>query len=71
MLMKRNLLRAKLAEAGSIEEGTLFRGAFWTLAGQLSYLADTQGMKGHELNRYAKHVLKRIQDIDKEIKEAE
>jgi len=34
--------------------------------GQLEYLSDTAGMKGHELNKYGRHVIERLQTIVKE-----
>jgi len=36
------------------------------LMGQLSYLSDTAGMKGHELNKYGRHVIERLQEIVKD-----
>ncbi len=36
------------------------------LMGQLEYLSDTAGMKGHELNKYGRHVIERLQTIVKE-----
>jgi hypothetical protein len=39
------------------------------LMGQLEYLSDTAGMKGHELNKYGRHVIERLQTIVKEFEE--
>ena len=36
------------------------------LMGQLSYLSDTAGMKGHDLNKYGRHVIERLQEIVKD-----
>ena len=62
--------RAKEAGAFSDESYRNESNAFWHLIGQLEYLADTNGMKGHELNRYGKHVIKRLQEIIKDVDEA-
>ena len=36
------------------------------LMGQLSYLSDSAGMKGNELNKYGRHVIERLQEIVKD-----
>jgi len=70
-MIKLHLERAKNSEAMSKDQYRHESNAFWHLAGQISYLQDTAGMKGHELTRYAKHVLKRLQEINTEIKGGE
>tara|TARA_Y100000593_G_C4244044_1_gene303700 strand:+ start:194 stop:418 length:225 start_codon:yes stop_codon:yes gene_type:complete len=66
-MIKTYLTRAENSEALSKDQYRHESNAFWHLAGQISYLQDTAGMKGHELNRYAKHVLERLQKIHAEI----
>ena len=62
--------RAKEAGAFTQEMYRNESNAFWHLIGQLESLSDTCGMKGHELNKYGKHVIKRLQSIIKDVDEA-
>ena len=66
-MLKTHLTRAENSEALSKDKYRHEAKAFWVLVGKIKYLQDTAGMKGHDLNRYAKHVLKRLSEINAEI----
>ena len=70
-MFKEHLIRAKNSDAMSSDQYRHESNAFWNLVGQIKYLSETDGMKGHDLNRYGKHVIKRLQEITTEIKEVE
>ena len=62
-MLKQHLIRAKNSQAMSRDQYRHESNAFWNLAGQIEYLSETDNMKGHDLNRYGKHVIKRLQQI--------
>ena len=70
-MLKTHLTRAKNSEAMSKDQYRHEANAFWVLSGMINYLSETDGMKGHELVRYNKYVVERLQEITKTIKEAE
>ena len=70
-MLKTHLIRAKNSEAMSKDQYRHEANAFWVLSGMINYLSETDGMKGHELVRYNKYVVERLQEITKTIKEAE
>ena len=68
-MLKTHLIRAKNSEAMSKDQYRHEANAFWVLSGMIDYLSETDGMKGHYLVRYNKHVLKRLKEINEIIKE--
>ena len=68
-MLRTHLIRAKNSEAMSRDEYRHEANAFWHLSGMIKYLSDTDGMKGHDLVRYNKHVVKRLKEINQIIEE--
>jgi|TARA_R110000787_G_scaffold276876_2_gene385900 hypothetical protein len=70
-MFKQHLIRAKNSEPMSRDQYRHESNAFWNLVGQIKYLSESDNMKGHELNKYGKHVIKRLQEITAEVKSQE
>ena len=73
--VSRMLKRARESEVMSREKANYESGALWSIRGMVSIWADDthrgEKLKGHNLNKWAKHVLKSVQDLDKTFKEDE
>ena len=73
--IKRMLKRARESEIMSREKANYESAALWSIRGMVSIWADDmhrgEKLKGHHLNKWAKHVLKSVQDLDKTFKEDE
>jgi len=73
--VKRMLKRARESEVMSREKANYESAALWSIRGMVSIWADDyhrgEKLKGHNLNKWAKDVLKRIQELDELFKEDE
>ena len=73
--VKRMLLRARESDIGSRDQYFFESAALGTVKGMVSIWADDfhrgEKLKGHHLNRWAKDVLKRVQELDEILKEDE
>ena len=73
--VKRMLLRARESDIGSRDQYFFEYAALGTVKGMVSIWADDfhrgEKLKGHHLNRWAKDVLKRVQELDEIFKEDE
>ena len=73
--VKRMLKLARESDSWSPEAKGLESCALTTVRAQVSIRADDmhrgEKLKGHNLNKWAKHVLKRVQDLDEVFKEDE
>ena len=73
--VSRMLKRARESEVMSREKANYESAALWSIRGMVSIWADDthrgEKLKGHNLNKWAKHVLKSVQDLDKTFKEDE
>ena len=73
--IKRMLRLARESDSWSPEAKSFESNALSTIRGQVSIWADDthrgEKMKGHNLNKWAKHVLKSVQNLDEIFKEDE
>jgi len=73
--IRRMLKRARESEVGSRDQYFFESAALGTVKGMVSIWADDfhrgEKLKGHHLNRWAKDVLKRVQELDEIFKEDE
>lgn len=73
--IKRMLKLARESEPMSREKYGYESSALWSIKGMVSHWADDmhrgEKLKGHNLNRWAKHVLESVQKLDNEFKEDE
>ena len=73
--VKRMLLRARESDIGSRDQYFFESAALGTVKGMVSIWADDfhrgEKLKGHNLNKWAKHVLKRVQDLNEIFEEDE
>jgi hypothetical protein len=71
--IRRNLLRANECDAMSREQYSYESWVLGTIKGMVSILADDthrgEKLKGHHLNKWAKHVLKRVQELNEVFEE--
>ena len=71
----RMLKRARESEVMSREKYNYESSALWSIRGMVSVWADDmhrgEKLKGHDLNKWAKHVLKSVQNLDEIFKEDE
>ena len=63
MNIKTYTKRAYRADSFSVEQLRNESNAFHHLIGQLQYLSDVNGLDGHEVRTWGKHVIKRLQEI--------
>ena len=73
--IRRMLKRARESDIGSRDQYFYESAALGTVKGMISFWADDfhrgEKLKGHQLNRWAKDVLRRVQDLDAEFNEDE
>ena len=73
--IRRMLKRARESDIGSRDQYFYESAALGTVKGMVSFWADDfhrgEKLKGHQLNRWAKDVLRRVQDLDAEFNEDE
>ena len=73
--IRRMLKRARESDIGSRDQYFFESAALGTVKGMVSIWADDyhrgEKLKGHQLNRWAKDVLKRVQELDAEFNEDE
>ena len=73
--IRRMLKRARESDIGSRDQYFYESAALGTVKGMVSFWADDfhrgEKLKGHQLNRWAKDVLRRVQQLDAEFNEDE
>jgi len=73
--VSRMLKRARESEVMSREKANYESAALWSIRGMVSIWADDmhrgEKLKGHDLNKWAKDVLKRVQELNEIFEEDE